>query len=347
MEMSPNKAPSEMLRTPSCQSLRRFVALPENRSALKAVQRLAHFESKPHPRSRSLPLLFLHGSPGTGKSHLVRGLLQRIIRRQPDRTGRIISARDLARLLTDQPRTGAALGLEFRECDLLVVEDIQHLPASGTDALTALLDQRRARRRSSVVTGACGPAGLAHSSRRLTSRLAAGLVIGLESLSPSSRRELAHVLCERRRLYVDDGVLDWLARTPGGGARPIIGDMIRLQRLSRVHAPPLSLAIVTAELQDEQDSPIIERLADQVACRFGLTRNQLKGRNRRRGLLWPRQVAMYLARKLTKLSLARIGVCFGGYDHSTVLHACRKVEDRLKTDMSLPNELSELAARVN
>jgi chromosomal replication initiator protein len=56
---------------------------------------------------------------------------------------------------------------------------------------------------------------------------------------------------------------------------------------------------------------------------------------------------MYLARKLTKLSLARIGVCFGGYDHSTVLHACRKVEDRLKTDMSLPNELSELAARVN
>ncbi len=345
MEMFRLKAPSEMLRTPSCRSLKRFVALPENRSALKAVQRLAHFESKPHPRSGNLPLLYLHGSPGTGKSHLVQGLLQRIIRRQPDRTGRIISARDLAQLVTELPKTGPAPGLEFRECDLLVVEDIQHLPVTAADALSALLDQRRARRCSTVITGAGGPAALTHS-RRLTSRLAAGLVIGLESLSPSSRRELARVLCERRRLYVADDVLDWLARTPGGGARPIIGDLIRLQRLSRVHAPPLALATVMAELPDDQDSPVIERLADQIASRFGVTCKQLKGRNRRRSLLWPRQVAMYLARKLTKLSLARIGVCFGGYDHSTVLHACRKVEDRLKTDMGLPNELSELAARV-
>jgi chromosomal replication initiator protein len=334
-------------RTPSCQALKRFVALPENRSALRAIRRFARFEGLPHPRRVSLPSLYLHGSPGTGKSHLVRALLQRIIRRNPDRMARVISARDLARLLTELPSAGPAPACEFRDCDLLVVEDVQHLPVSGGNALSRLLDERTALRRASVITGVCGPAGLTNLSLRLTSRLAAGLVIGLDSLSPSSRRRLASAFCDRRGLYVTGEVLDWLARSPTGGARPILGDIIRLQRLSRIHAPPLDLATVTAELSDDPGSPLIECLAQQVADHYGLTRKQLRGRDRRRCLLWPRQVAMYLARKLTTLSLAQIGACFGGYDHSTVLHACRKVKDRLRVDVGLPNELAELAARCH
>jgi chromosomal replication initiator protein len=325
---------------PSGHALKRFIALPENRCALRAIRRLIRFENLPHPRRVHLPLLMLHGSPGTGKSHLVRGLMQRIICRHPDCTARLIAARDLARLLSENAADG-----EFQDCDLLIIEDIQHLPPTGSFGLSQLLDQRHAFRRLSVVTGSCGPAGLTQLSPRLTSRLAAGLVIGLESLTPASRRQLAKALCEQRGLHVADEVFDWLARSPSGGARPVIGDIIRLQRLSEIHAPPLDLNTVRSELPDENRAPVLESLAQRVADHHGLTCKQLKGRDRRRCLLWPRQLAMYLARKGTTFSLAQIGAFFGGYEHTTVLHACRKVERRLSADMSLPRELAELSAR--
>jgi chromosomal replication initiator protein len=294
--------------------------------------------------AQAFPVLFLHGPPGAGKSHLVGRLLRRITARKPDLTARCIPARDLARLLGAPPQAGPEPGREFRDCDLLIVEDIQHLPLFGSDALASLIDQRQARRGPLVVTASVGPAMLTCLPRRLTSRLSAGLVAGLDPLSPDSRRELARVLCERRRLHVAPEVLDWLARSPSGGARPILGGIHQLERLSRHHPPPLELATVSAELPAAADAPAIERLAEQVAAHFGLTGKQLRGRDRRRCLLWPRQVGMYLARRFTRCSLLQIGASLGGYDHSTVLHSCRRVEERLREDVGLAKTLAELAA---
>lgn len=331
--------------SPSPHALNRFIAVPENCSVLRAIRRLAAFELRPLPRSRTFPLLLLHGQPGTGKSHLVNGLLERIIADQGDRSVQIIPARDLGRLLTEPP-SGTDPADEFRVCDVLIVEDVQHLPIHAADALASLLDHRQSRRQSIVVTASSGPAHLDHLPMRLRSRLASGLVVGLEPLSMASRREVARVLCEQRRLHITDEVLDWLARMPTGGVRPILGNLARLEHLSQLHPPPLNLATVTAQLPAEVETPILDRLADRVAERFGLKVKQLKGRDRHRHLLWPRQVGMYLARKQTKMPLVRIGAFFGGHDHSTVLHACRKVENTLVKDDVLRNDLTELTALI-
>jgi chromosomal replication initiator protein len=338
------KVPATKHRPPPAPTLGRFVTLPENRAALLAVRRLAAHESKREGRRSSFPLLFLHGPPGTGKSHLVQGLVARIAGTAA-RTANVVPARDLGRLLTELPAPGAGPAREGRDADLLVVEDVQHLPAHAADALAGLIDDRQARRAATVVTGASGPAALRQFPARLTSRLAGGLVVGLEPLAPASRRELAGVLCERRGLRVTGEVLDWLARRPTGGARPILGDLARLEQLARRLPPPLGLAAVATELGDgDEEAPAVERVAEKVAGHFGLKPKQLRGRGRRHDLLWPRQVAMYLARRLTGLSLARVGAAFGGYDHSTVLHACRKVEEALAGDPGLAGALRELAS---
>jgi chromosomal replication initiator protein len=170
----------------------------------------------------------------------------------------------------------------------------------------------------------------------------------LQPLTPSSRREIARALVEKNRLHVTDDVIEWLARRPTGGARPILGDIIRLKHLSRVHPSPLDLALVMAELPElaAEGIPVLERIADAVAAFFNIKPSQLKGRGRQRHLLWPRHVGMYLARQLRSESLARIGVFFGGYDHSTVLHACRQVDQKLKDDMRSANELNQLRASL-
>jgi chromosomal replication initiator protein len=338
------KAPNAMLRPPSSRPPKRFTTLPENRFASRAVGRLARFMRRPGSTTGAFPLLFLHGPPGSGKSHLVHALVKSLIARRPDLTARLLAARDLAPLLVVQPAGGPQPNREFRDCDLLIVEDVQHLSAASGDALARLIDQRQARQAATVVTSVAGPALLTHLSRRLLSRLSGGLVVGIGPLSPASRLNLARALCEARRLAVTDDVLEWLARSPAGGARPMLGNLHRLERLSRTQPPPLSLANVTAELPPESTAPLMERLAERVSGHFGLTVKQLKGRDRRRCLLWPRQVAMYLARRLTEHSLPRIGAYFGGFDHSTVLYACGKVERAAKANISLANELTELMA---
>ena len=325
----------------------RFIVLPENQSAQRGVRRLTKHELKHAQRRNAFPLLFLHGPPGTGKSHLVRGLIDGVSE-SAGRTARIVAARELGQILTVSPVPGEKPVRDFHECDLLVIEDVQHLPVNASEALANLIDHRGVRLRSTVVTGLTGPATLKSQPLRLTSRLAAGLVVGLEPLSPSSRRKLAAVFCLERGLHVADDVIGWLARQPTGGARPILGDIARLERLSLTHPPPLDLATVKAELPDnpEEDASAIKRITARVAEHYGVKANQLKGRDRQRNLLWPRHVGMYLARHLTKLSLVRIGTFFGGYDHSTVLYACRKVEKTLKEDQNLANDLKVMRCTI-
>src|SRR6478752_1004750 len=227
---------------------RRFVPLPENRSAHQAVERLAAAAA----RGADFPVLFLHGSPGSGKSHLASTLIESVAQSDPPRTAQTLAAAELGRDLLQAPTERRAVAREAVGCDLLVIEDVQHLPPAAGDELAAILDRRQARRRGTLVTAVRGPAELRHPAR-LSSRLAGGLVVGIPPLGESSRRQLAAALCEDRQLRVTDDVVGWLARDPGG-ARPILGGIAHLESLAKLHPPPLTLAVVTAELPPAPDA---------------------------------------------------------------------------------------------
>lgn len=315
----------------------RFVALPENRSAHEAVGRLAEAVAC----GADMPLLFVHGPPGSGKSHLASTAVEHVAQGEPPRTALTLAAAELGRDLLQPTVERREIIREAVGSDLLVLEDVQHLPPAAADELAAILDRRQARRRATLVTAVRGPAELGHAAR-LSSRLAGGLVVAIPPLSEPSRRQLAAALCEAQQLKVTADVVAWLARDPGG-ARPILGGIAGLMALSQRHPPPLTLAVVTAELPavPDDESPL-DRIAALVAERYRLSVKALRGPSRVRNVARARQVAMSVARA-AGFSFPQIGAFFGR-DHTTVMHSCARVAELAAADVGLARELGELGA---
>jgi chromosomal replication initiator protein len=327
----------------------RFVATPENRAAWLAVQDVVAV-----PRG-----VMLHGPAGCGKTHLVHALAASVLQERPDWIVTILAAGDLVRApeptlfggAEDQALPLQVFGLEeARQCDLLIVEDLQHLHAGAVEILVRTIDHLQARHRPLVFTANAGPERLTHRGQRLparlTSRLAAGLVVAIEPLGPASRLTLLQTLAQRRQLAVPAEVLRWLAGCLPAGGRQLESAITQLEMLAKQQAGPLELATVTARFQEQAEAGCVtmERITARVAGYFRVKPGELQSQRRCRNVLVPRQVGMYLARQLTELSLNQIGDYFGGRDHSTVLHACRKVEDSLERDALLSGAVREIHA---
>jgi chromosomal replication initiator protein len=241
---------------------------------------------------------------------------------------------------------------EARDCDFLIVEDLQRLPIEASESLVQVMDCLKDSGRKVIITANAGPQRLRHNGEpfpsRLTSRLSAGLVIGLAPLAASSRLLLLQTLAQRRQLAVPTEVLRWLADRLTGGGRQLEGALTRLEALIKVHGRTLDLGMVEAQFKEETEAGTVtvERIANIVSGYFHVDVRDLQSDRRCHHVLLPRQVGMYLARLLTALSLEGIGQFFGGRDHSTVLHACRKMEKTLHRDALLSGAVREIHASL-
>jgi chromosomal replication initiator protein len=320
-----------------------FVVVDENRSAARAVSDLVRRVVLAR-RVRVVPLV-LHGLPGTGKTHLVTAALKALTIESRTATGRIIPARELARP-DEMGDKGGFADPDITSCDLLIIEDVQHLPRASADALCRLIDDRAARELALIVTASSGPARLTHLPRRLTSRLAGGLVVQLEPAGKASRRAIIAASAGRVRLSPE--ALDWLAAR-GGGLRTALGMVQALAQAGGRRAAPLdrkAIEEILGEGEGEGGQAAgrggeLPEIIKRVCAAFGVTRKELVGASRLRRVLVPRQVAMALAREVGGQSLPRIAMAFDR-DHSTVLHACRKVEAMVEDDVKLAATVRQL-----
>ena len=266
----------------------RWVSVPENRLALLAVQRVAECVGADRQR-RTINPLFLHGPSGTGKTHLVSALSAEVTRRRLDAVVSVLPSRELETEEMHHEMPG----------DLLVVEDLQHLRATGSERFVQMFDDRLARQQQMVFTANVGPGQLGHLPARLTSRLACGLVVGLEPFAPASRLAFLHDCTQRRQLALSRDVLVWLADHLEGSGRQLEGAIVRLEALVRVQDRLPDLVTVAEHFREEVEAnrPTVERIAHRVSRHFRVDLRQMQAHGRSRNVLLPRQIGMYLARQ--------------------------------------------------
>jgi len=234
---------------------------------------------------------------------------------------------------------------DLRTCDLLGVENVQHLHTADVQSLLGLLDVRSSRRRPTVVTSNAGPSALA-LPHRLTNRLTAGLVVRLDPFGLASRKQFAEWQAEKGSLRLSAEAIDWLARSVDG-LRHLAGMIDTLRTVGPVGTNELSAPAVRELLAAPlSPTPQLDRITRTVAQAFRVKAKELLGTSRLRTVMVPRQVAMFLAREVAKLPLTVIGQHFGGRDHTTVLNAVRKIEIAIKENVELAGLVQELRRGV-
>ena len=246
---------------------------------------------------------------------------------------------------------------QFQAVDVLLIDDFQFLQGKAMQqefchAFNSLVDARR----QVVIAADVPPAQLDAIDMRMRSRLMGGLVVDIELPDLELRRRilqsrLASLQLRDPGLTIADDVLEFIANRVTGGGREIEGALNRILAYVQFNRATVDLDLAAMVLRDMQASPDgsrikIDDILKVVGRHYNVARTDLLSPRRARTVVMPRQVGMYLAKKMTSRSLPEIGRRFGGRDHSTVLHAVRKIEEQIKTDDRLAREVALLIRLV-
>jgi chromosomal replication initiator protein len=291
--------------------------------------------------------LVLHGPAGTGKSHLCEALVAEWQRRLPDSPVAHLGSSEFAERFADAVDDDRidAFRRQLREVDLFVLENVGKLtnkPTAQRELLYTLdaLENRGAR---VVATFDAPPQRLDDFLPGLVSRLTAGVVVALVPPSVSSRRMILERLVTLRGVAIEPKAVELLAGDLEKTVPELRGILTTLSTLAAQELAEgvrgrsdasIDAAFVRRYLDQRSDAaaPALKAIAEQSARRYGLTVADLKSGSRRRTVVAARDAAIFLARRLTTKSLQDIGDFFGGRDHTTILHSCRKLEQSSETD---------------
>jgi chromosomal replication initiator protein len=302
--------------------------------------------------------LFLYAPPGLGKTHLLHAIGNYVLAYGGGATVRYTTAESFTNHFISALSTKSLDGFKraYRDADVLLIDDVQFLASKARTeeeffhTFNALYETGR----QLVLTCDRLPRALVSVEQRLRERFEAGLVADIKPPDHATR-----VTILRKRAAVDHvtladpGVLDLIADRVPDNIRALEGALIRVVAFHSLTQRPIDQAL-TMEVLDAMyparrraGPPSIAEVQAIVATHFKLSVEQLTSASRVSAVSWPRQVAIHLARDLTGASLPAIGQAFGGRNHATVLHACKRVSERLKNDQQIVDEIATLSALVS
>jgi chromosomal replication initiator protein len=304
--------------------------------------------------------LFLVGPPGVGKTHLLHGIGNYVRAYGGGLTVRYTTVERFTNefVASIQARDVDAFKQRYRNNDVLLIDDVQFLESKVKTeeeffhTFNALLETGS----QLVLTSDRPPRDMAALQDRLRQRFESGLLVEIQA--PDDATRLAVL---RKRAHHDgivlaqDGVLELIAERVTDTIRGLEAALIRVVAYASLTGAPIDRTLAERVLTElygratraaAAGPPTVERIQALVAEAFGLTRDELVSPNRTARVAWPRQVAMYLAREHTRETLPAIGKRFGGRDHSTVLHACKRTADRMGTDPEAFDAVRSLAERL-
>jgi chromosomal replication initiator protein len=321
-----------------------FVVGKSNEFAYAAARRVAEANHAPFNP------LFLYGGVGLGKTHLMHAIAWHIRERHPDRRVIYLSAEkfmyQFIRALRYQDTM--AFKEQFRSVDVLMIDDVQFISGRETTqeeffhTFNALVDQNN----QVVISADKSPSDLEGMEERLRSRLGWGLVADIHQTDYELRLSILANKAEHLGAEVPQKVLEFLAHKITSNVRELEGALNRVVAHATLVGRDISLEATQEVLHDllrANDRRVtIEEIQKQVAEHFNIRIADMHSARRARAVARPRQVAMYLAKQLTTRSLPEIGRKFGGRDHTTVMHAVRKIEELRATDLGFSEDVDLL-----
>jgi chromosomal replication initiator protein len=291
--------------------------------------------------------LALYGPPGSGKSHLARGLADWWREKFPAAAVECLSGREFVEAHTE--KRGSPVLETWRErlrsSALFVLDDLDELADKlpAQQELAYVVDALADRGSLVVVTAAELPARRCGFSPALRGRLSAGLAVALAPPGKAARRAILAGLSATRGISLSGEALDALAEGLQGSVPALVSALVELELLASVGCERLDRERIRDFVARRVPGPrTLREIANLTARYFGLKVADLKSPARRRTLVAGRGVAMYLAREVTASSLAQIGSFFGGRDHATVLYGCRRTEKLLRRDRAIREAVAEL-----
>lgn len=325
-----------------------FVVGQNNRLAHAAAMAVAESPGKAYNP------LFIYGGVGLGKTHLMHAVGHSVANRFQDKKIEYVSTETFTNDLINAIREDRMI--EFREryrsVDLLLVDDIQFVAGKERTqeeffhTFNALYEAHK----QIILSSDRPPKDILTLSERLRSRFEWGLITDIQPPDIETRMAILTMNSEYRNMRVPEEVLEYIARQVTSNIRELEGALMRVIAYASLNQVPLSKQIAVKALSDiftaSETNVTPEEILKAVSEHYGLKLEELRGAGRRKEVVIPRQMAMYLIREVTHMSLPEIGQFFDGRDHTTVLYAIQKIQESADNDAGLQQALKAIRERL-
>jgi chromosomal replication initiator protein len=305
--------------------------------------------------ARAYNPLFIYGESGLGKTHLLHAIGHYAARMFPNVRVRYVSTEEFTNEFINLVHSGRAEDFRrrYRDIDFLLIDDIQFLERAERtqEEFFHTFNTLHNASKQIVITSDRAPKKLTTLEDRLRTRFEWGLITDVQAPDLETRIAILRKKAWGERLQVPDAVLEFIASKVQTNIRELEGALIRVTAFASLNKQqvdlPLAELVLKDLISDEQGPQITAAIIMAATAEyFSVTMEELQGSNRSRTLVNARQIAMYLCRELTELSLPRIGASFGGKDHTTVMHAVKKITNLMSERRATYTQVTELTARI-
>ena len=303
-----------------------------------------------HPGKSTFNPFFVFGPSGCGKTHLINAIGVRCKEVYPQKRVLYVSARLFQVQFTDAVRRNTTNDFIhfYQTIDVLIVDDIQEWASSPKtlDTFFHIFDHLFRLGKQIILASDRPPVDLAGVKDRLLTRFSCGLIAELEKPNVQLCVDILNAKCRRDGLKITADVIQFIAQTANGSVRDLEGVINGLMAYSIVYNSSVDMRlaerVIKRAVKVDNHPLTVDDILEKVCDHYGVAQQHVFSKSRKRDYVLVRQVSMYLAQKYTKMPASRIGQLIGGRDHSTVLHSCSTVEQRLKVDKSFSAEISSI-----
>ena len=303
-----------------------------------------------HPGKTTFNPFFIYGPSGCGKTHLINAIGVRCKEMYPEKRVLYVSARLFQVQFTDASRQNTVNDFInfYQTIDVLIVDDVQEWATAERTVATFfhIFDHLFRLGKQIILASDRPPVDLKWLHERMLTRFSCGLIAELEKPTVQLSIDILNSKCRRDGLKIPASVIQYIAETCNGSVRELEGVVNSLMAYSIVDNTNIDMRLAERIIQRAvkiDNHPLtVDDILEKVCKHFNVAQHQIISKSRRRDYVQVRQISMYLAQKYTKMSAARIGQLIGNRDHSTVIHSCNTIEQRLKIDKGFSEEVSSI-----